>query len=815
LDNTKMPDEFHFFLSSDLSIPVQVKILNLEGNLEYNIVGEDQSIICPAVLDRDLYVTCTIFSEGKQLTTPARTTFSFSGARWGQWLRLPIKYEQLPVDSQMVLTVWGVDGPRKKIPIGGTTFSLFGKSKTLRKGKQNLVVWRGSEGDGGIKTTTPGKSKTVTELDRLEKTVKKYHRNQIPKLEWLDELAFQRMAETKNKQRSSSDDLILCVELPTFEYPVLFNEKEYEYEAHFQPTTTAEKQPLQFSVPDPEISIKDVNQKPIDNKFLKLVFNRKIVDPDLRPNPAERDRIERILNYPITRQLTLEDKDVLWKFRFYLTSNRKALTKFIRCVDWENPQEAKHATELINQWQPIETSDALELLSKSFTSNVVRDYAVSRLEKASNEELGHYLLQLVQSLRYDSHGHESRLGMFLIERAVPDVSLRNFLYWYLRVEGEDPKYKKLYEAKFKQFKEELKNYDRTEQLLKEFQFHEDLIQQLSNVYKELRALKATKKVKNAKFTELLQPSGAFHQLAKFGKPIPLPVEPNINILGIIPEKVKVFTSSMEPLGIRFRTTKDDEYNVIFKCGDDLRQDQVIIQLMSLMDNLLKKENLDLKLSPYKVLATSTKDGMLECVQNSHTITYILQHYQNDILNYLRQYNPNPTAPNGIDPDVINTFVRSCAGYCVITFILCVGDRHLDNLLITTKGNLFHIDFGFIGRDPKPYPPPMKLCSEMVAAMGGEDSKDWELFKQLCIEAYNILRKNANLILNLVSLMADANIPDIANDKCLLQIQDKFQLDKNDQEAGESLQKLMQESVTALFPRLSERIHKWKMYWDNR
>lgn len=205
---------------------------------------------------------------------------------------------------------------------------------------------------------------------------------------------------------------------------------------------------------------------------------------------------------------------------------------------------------------------------------------MSRLEKASNEELGHYLLQLVQALRYDSHGHESRLGMFLIERAVPDVSLRNFLYWYLRVEGEDPKYKKLYEAKFKQFKDELKNYDRSGQVLRDFQFHEDMIQQLSNIYKELRAIKATKKVKNARFSELLSPSGAFHQLAKFGHSIPLPVEPNINITGIIPEKVKVFTSSMEPLGIRFRTVKDEEYSVIFKCGDDLRQDQVIIQLVT-------------------------------------------------------------------------------------------------------------------------------------------------------------------------------------------------------------------------------------------
>jgi phosphatidylinositol 3-kinase len=70
-------------------------------------------------------------------------------------------------------------------------------------------------------------------------------------------------------------------------------------------------------------------------------------------------------------------------------------------VDWTNSQEAKQATELINQWEPVESNhvdvhehsltlnfevtDALELLSKSFTSPTVRDYAVSRLEQASNQ----------------------------------------------------------------------------------------------------------------------------------------------------------------------------------------------------------------------------------------------------------------------------------------------------------------------------------------------------------------------------------------------------------------------------------------------
>lgn len=44
--------------------------------------------------------------------------------------------------------------------------------------------------------------------------------------------------------------------------------------------------------------------------------------------------------------------------------------------------------------------------------------------------------------------------------------------------------------------------------------------------------------------------------------------------------------------------------VMFKLGDDLRQDQLILQLICLMDRLLRRENLDLKLTPYNVLACS-------------------------------------------------------------------------------------------------------------------------------------------------------------------------------------------------------------------
>ena len=67
----------------------------------------------------------------------------------------------------------------------------------------------------------------------------------------------------------------------------------------------------------------------------------------------------------------------------------------------------------------------------------------------------------------------------------------------------------------------------------------------------------------------------------------------------------------------------------------MRQDQLVIQLISLMDQLLKKENLDLKLIPYKVLALSLDDGILEVVPNAMSVSDVLSDYNGDIKQFLR------------------------------------------------------------------------------------------------------------------------------------------------------------------------------------
>ena len=51
------------------------------------------------------------------------------------------------------------------------------------------------------------------------------------------------------------------------------------------------------------------------------------------------------------------------------------------------------------------------------------------------------------------------------------------------------------------------------------------------------------------------------------------------------------------------------YMVIYKRGDDLRQDQLVVQMFSLMDRLLKRENLDLRLTPYRYMSSSFTDTL--------------------------------------------------------------------------------------------------------------------------------------------------------------------------------------------------------------
>lgn len=251
------------------------------------------------------------------------------------------------------------------------------------------------------------------------------------------------------------------------------------------------------------------------------------------------------------------------------------------------------------------------------------------------------------------------------------------------------------------------------------------------------------------------------------------------------------------------------YRVIVKNGDDLRQDQLVLQFVLLMDLLLKRVNLDLKLTCFRALATGANSGLIEFVEDSQAISGILADNHNSILEFLRKHNRDDSAPDGISEEARDNFTKSTAGYCVITYLLGIGDRHLDNIMICNNGCLFHIDFGFIlGKDPKPYPPPFRLTKEMAEAMGYPDGANYtQKFKTKCCQAFNCLRKHAPLLLNLMSLMKDAGIEHLEEESALSKFQDRFRLDLGDEDAERFFLSLINESLNALVPVVLERFHK--------
>lgn len=121
-----------------------------------------------------------------------------------------------------------------------------------------------------------------------------------------------------------------------------------------------------------------------------------------------------------------------------------------------------------------------------------------------------------------------------------------------------------------------------------------------------------------------------------------PLNVQETIINPIKADCTIFSSAMAPFKLAFEGllgSDNKKIEFIYKSGDDLRQDQLILQMFSLMDSLLKGVNQDYKLIPYKALACSKLDGFVEFVPHTRTIQEILK--TSTMSEYLlRLANPN-------------------------------------------------------------------------------------------------------------------------------------------------------------------------------
>ena len=671
---------------------------------------------------------------------------------------------------------------------------------------------------------------------------------------------------TLNELLSKTNNSFVVIKFPTFPNTVIYEEDISEdYNPVFNPELPLSENNSIFKnwVNDPFLNISrvDFNNKdnPISEKFSNLMRENDNDDDlyarDIRLNPIAMHRINKLLNTPDFIKLDNNDVALFWNYRYELLKNNtpRALTKIMNSVKWGNlKSENEFIKNILNHWKTIEISDILFMLSRKFSVNdlypntdiilnnnfegmkQLRKFAVNKLGEHSNEELNFILLQLVQAIRYEDISEKkinSPLVSFLIEACSKDTILASSFYWFIECEADND---------ISSITNTHKNKNINLENLKKIINIYDLIRQkfnknLSEKYPEINNLINNEKTfKN----ELVKISDSLTKVSKnenkkkelrnilanknkvIQEEFFLPIDPHIKIKGTVTDQCSVFKSAKCPCKYTFKVEKESqEYNpheekefmsIMFKYGDDLRQDQLILQMINFMDSLLKKVHLDYEFTSYKVLATSKSDGFVEFVPNSKTIFDILKKYNNVILSYYKEISANDEKTLS---KYLDSYINSCAGYCVVTYILGIGDRHLENLMIDNRGRLFHIDFGYIlGRDPKPAPPPIKLCQEMVEVMGGKGSSRYEEFKQKCVNAYWVLRENARVIVNMFYLMIDSGIPELNDIENLYKLHEKFVPGYSKQEASNSFLTNLEESVNALMPILMEKFHAWAQYW---
>jgi phosphatidylinositol 3-kinase len=302
--------------------------------------------------------------------------------------------------------------------------------------------------------------------------------------------------------------------------------------------------------------------------------------------------------------------------------------------------------------------------------------------------------------------------------------------------------------------------------------------------------------------------------------------------------------------------------LLYKHDDDVRQEMLAIQFIETCDRILKSSGLDLKIKTFRCMPVAEKRGFIEWVPGTVSMSEISKpvgslltdpnhrpgssgvsdegnynsttnsgaflrlgdwcKYEslralrkipasrdkiglsgdNPVQEFLRASSFEKTAPYLIRKEVMDTYIKSCAGYSVITYLLGVGDRHTDNLLLHPDGYFLHCDYSFLfGQDPKTYFP-MRVTSQMINGMGGVDSDNFAKFLSLVGAAFTALREHTSVrtLLSMVRILSTTDLPSLSigqtPDEALRNMLQRFRLDLSKDEAVEYIEGVIHHSMNS-------------------
>ncbi|XP_053547411.1 phosphatidylinositol 4,5-bisphosphate 3-kinase catalytic subunit delta isoform isoform X2 [Bombina bombina] len=506
--------------------------------------------------------------------------------------------------------------------------------------------------------------------------------------------------------------------------------------------------------------------------------------------PEELLQLQEIVERKGQAELYEHEKDLVWKLRHEIREHYpEALPKLLVTTKWNRHEDVAQMVYLLQSWPELPVLTALELLDFNFPDRYVGSFTISCLRKLTNEELCQYLLQLVQVLKYESY-LDCELTKFLLERALVHRKIGHFLFWHLRSEMHVPavalRFGLILEAYCRGSNYHMKVLMKQGEVLSKLKGLNDFVR--SSIQKTCKP-----QAKEAMHVCLRQES-YLEALSHLYSPL----DPNLILTDLCVDLCTFKESKMKPLWVVYNSdlSGGSRVGIIFKNGDDLRQDMLTLQMIKLMDFLWKQEGLDLRVTPYGCLSTGDKTGLIEVVMQSDTIANIQRNKSNmaataafnkdALLNWLKSKNPGDALEQAIEE-----FTLSCAGYCVATYVLGIGDRHSDNIMIRETGQLFHIDFGhFLGNFKTKFGinrerVPFILTYDFVHVIQQgktNNSEKFERFRDYCEKAYTILRQHGPLFLNLFALMKAAGLPELSCSKDIQYLKDSLALGKTEDEA---------------------------------
>ena len=459
--------------------------------------------------------------------------------------------------------------------------------------------------------------------------------------------------------------------------------------------------------------------------------------------------------------------------------------------------------------KPLSPVQSMELLTGKYLHEYIRNFAVNCLQHSSINEIETYLIQLVQGLKFEMY-HYNKLAIFLLKLSVAyPLTIGHCFFWSLRSEMSNANIQQRFGLYLQVFLSKI-----GPKLIKIYEQECDFVRRMNLIAEIPKNKKITNKnVLKKKFTDAL--SSYNEEIMSNNLEISMPLNFKIRIKGIKVEKCRYMKSKKKPLWLVLKNADDigDDIIVLFKAGDDLRMDIVTLQLFKIMQTLWYKNNLHLKMSLYNVISTGDMEGMLEVVTNSSTVAQIHKEQGGSLQSFKKDALKNWILKTRVcdENECYKNFMLSNVAYCCATFVLGVGDRHSDNIMLKKNGELFHIDFGhFLGHFKykmgiKRERAPFVFTNQFKTVLDSEGAPGYDEFKKIFWEAYKILRDHSDVLVTLLRMLICTDIPEL-KEKDIEYLNQSLVLNYNTKDAEKFLDEKLKESIDSWSVPLNFFIH---------